>query len=841
MRSLGLPLCLCLAPLGVEAVELPYRADLLELGEGCRWAADRASFARLEMNGSYIAPPGDGVVYESWLAELRAWRDWTRANHGRPEAQKIGLSFDGVRAWTRFARSFLLAAELRAGETVVVRGEARAVAGNRELCLAFDRMDRAGGADGRQLGWSTVLATAEIPAGGEWHAFVLTATVPELDPAREWWRPIVGQDATRDATPGELELRALTLALPDAPGRAAALALLLEQAPPLGFDDAIYDRADLAWAATSFVCGFLFCYDRSFWDPEAGRYRIEELCAEAREEFGGYDSVVLWPVYPRIGLDQRNQWDFFRDLPGGLDGLRDVVRRFHAQRVRVFLPYKPWDQGTRREAQSDVALMAEFAARLELDGWFLDTMSAAPGDLRAAVDAARPGVVFEPEGHPSLDQIQLCNASWAQGVQPYPNFGILQHKWLEPRHLQHQIRRWDARHRDELAAAWLNGSGMLVWENIFGSFNPWTAIDRQSLRRMVPVLRRYAPLLLHGEWRPYVPTAQPAILASLWQNETTRLWTLVNQGEPTREPALAVEPRGGERFLDLWHGQEIWPFGGTLAVPIDDFGAILGTVGEPPAELLAGQRAEVDRLLDDDDRHVAALPVVDPLPPPDTPAPTAAQREAMPRVDGVVRLFPIEAMRRECGTYPDPDTSPHEWYLWLKGWPHDEILKREIRAVVEPFHCSLRVVTGAEYEAFLRATGYRPAEATNFLRAWGGRECPAELADRPVTYVDLGDARAYAAWAGARLPTEWEWHQAAETLGERFVRGEVWELTESERDDGHTRFVMLRGGSRYRAEGSIWYFAGGEQPIGTHAKMLLLYPGLDRCATVGFRVVVPAR
>jgi formylglycine-generating enzyme required for sulfatase activity len=102
-------------------------------------------------------------------------------------------------------------------------------------------------------------------------------------------------------------------------------------------------------------------------------------------------------------------------------------------------------------------------------------------------------------------------------------------------------------------------------------------------------------------------------------------------------------------------------------------------------------------------------------------------------------------------------------------------------------------------------------------------------------YVDIDDARAYAGWLGARLPTEWEWQHAAETLGERFSRGMVWEWTESLRDDGHTRFVMLRGGSRYQASGSIWYFPGGEQPIASHAKFILLYPGLDRCSTIGFR------
>ena len=65
--------------------------------------------------------------------------------------------------------------------------------------------------------------------------------------------------------------------------------------------------------------------------------------------------------------------------------------------------------------------------------------------------------------------------------------------------------------------------------------------------------------------------------------------------------------------------------------------------------------------------------------------------------------------------------------------------------------------------------------------------------------------------------------------------GNVWEWTESERSDGQTRFCVLRGGSFYHAKGSDWYADGGAQPCDFAAKFLLLWPGLDRCSTIGFR------
>ena len=68
--------------------------------------------------------------------------------------------------------------------------------------------------------------------------------------------------------------------------------------------------------------------------------------------------------------------------------------------------------------------------------------------------------------------------------------------------------------------------------------------------------------------------------------------------------------------------------------------------------------------------------------------------------------------------------------------------------------------------------------------------------------------------------------------------GNVWQWTESEHSDGRTRFCMVRGGAYYKAQGSEWYADGGPVACNFAAKFLLLWPGLDRCATIGFRCVL---
>src|SRR5262249_54308968 len=138
-----------------------------------------------------------------------------------------------------------------------------------------------------------------------------------------------------------------------------------------------------------------------------------------------------------------------------------------------------------------------------------------------------------------------------------------------------------------------------------------------------------------------------------------------------------------------------------------------------------------------------------------------------------------------------------------------------------------------------------------------------------VTFVSLADARAYAAWHGQRLPTEAEWQWTAEGAGagnrypwgseeKRFppevrpafdpttatpqgvmgLSGNTWELTESEYTDGHTRFVMLRGGIYLPHGESEWLPARGARPNDSHAKYVLMSDELDRSETVSFRTAI---
>jgi formylglycine-generating enzyme required for sulfatase activity len=243
----------------------------------------------------------------------------------------------------------------------------------------------------------------------------------------------------------------------------------------------------------------------------------------------------------------------------------------------------------------------------------------------------------------------------------------------------------------------------------------------------------------------------------------------------------------------------------------------------------------------------------------------------MAEIPPVAIELSIDMRRRECGYYqstPPPDEDLGDSYDF-----RIHTIRRPV--VLTRFAVDETLVTNTDYASFLRASGYQPRHRKNFLKHWHDGRLPPGQEQHPVVYVDLNDARAYAKWAGKRLPTEEEWQFAAqgsdgrkypwgnlmepgrrnggETGGTTPVKafpqgrspygcydmcGNVWEWTESQRRDGHTRFCIIRGGAFFEAKGSGWYANGGPRPVNFAAKFLLMWPGLDRCSTIGFRCAI---
>jgi formylglycine-generating enzyme required for sulfatase activity len=94
---------------------------------------------------------------------------------------------------------------------------------------------------------------------------------------------------------------------------------------------------------------------------------------------------------------------------------------------------------------------------------------------------------------------------------------------------------------------------------------------------------------------------------------------------------------------------------------------------------------------------------------------------------------------------------------------------------VPAFYMDIYEVTNAQYKAFCDSTSRTYPLDPGFPGMPNYFTDPA-YANYPVVNVDWNDARAYAAWAGKRLPTEAEWERAAKgnTDNRQYPWGDTW-------------------------------------------------------------------
>lgn len=208
------------------------------------------------------------------------------------------------------------------------------------------------------------------------------------------------------------------------------------------YDFSEYEREDLQWFRKCPVHNFTFLYGNEAFDHENQKIDVERLVREG-EEFGGFDTVILWNQYPRLGVDERTQWDFYDDFPGGRPALRKAIDELHAHGVKVLLPFIPWDRHEHEGTDSMGSELARLAADTGFDGLHLDTMKMFPHSAREKLDAVRPGIVLETQGHPMKKRsMEYITASWDEfwSADPMPEEDVL--RFMNPQHCAPVIGRW---------------------------------------------------------------------------------------------------------------------------------------------------------------------------------------------------------------------------------------------------------------------------------------------------------------------------------------------------------------------------------------------------------------
>lgn len=649
----------------------------------------------------------------------------------------------------------------------------------------------------------------------------------------------------------------------------------------MGFDASAYRLDALKWASRSFIQPQMMVHDRFFYDSASGKYTVDRYLDDVEKRYGGIDSVLVWHTYPNLGIDDRNQYDLFRDLPGGIAGVRQMVADFHRRGVRVLFPLMIWDKGTRDEKVSDEEALTRELAAVDADGVNGDTLEGVPRSYFLAAEKVGHPLALEPELGVASDEMLAYNVmSWGEEWKSSFIPMISRYKWLEPRHMVNLVNRWAHDRNDDLQTAFLNGTGYVSWENIWGIWNGITPRDGETLRRIGAIDRALPDLLMSSGWEPLTPTAQFGVFADKWPSESSTLWTLVNRNHYKVEGDQLILPlRAGAHYYDLWNGRELTATGTaattTLSFPMDadGFGAVLET-GAPLT-------TAVQALLKDRGGNWSGLSTSWTALPqrivenPKTKPAGANPPPGMVAIPAADYLFTVHGIEIE-GQNDEGVDIQYPWETSPRRY-HSHAMR------IDAFYIDRYPVTNGDYKRFLDATHYHPADDHNFLRDWRNGSYPQGAEHNPVTWVSREDAEAYAHWAGKRLPHEWEWQYAAQgpthgrqgrnypwgdswsaasvptpdsgrtmqpandvrahpagasPFGVMDLTGNVWQWTDAY-EDAHTRAAILRGGSHYQPQGSRWYFPQAYR-LDEHGKYLLMAPALDRSAAVGFRCVQDA-
>lgn len=654
----------------------------------------------------------------------------------------------------------------------------------------------------------------------------------------------------------------------------------MERRIRVGYDGARYDLPALKWAQSSFMQPQMMVQDRYFYDPDAGKYTVDRYLDDLEKRYGGIDAVLIWPTYPNMGIDNRNQHDMIRSMPGGVPGVKQMIADFHRRGVRVLFPMMMWDQGTRDSGMPWPDAIASLMAEVGADGINGDTQDGVPLAFSLAADKTGHTLAFEPEGGPADEALAWNVMTWGQYKFPFTPL-VDKYKWLETRHMVNISDRWNRDKTDDLQFAFFNGVGWESWENIWGIWNGITPRDAEATRRVATIERGVWPFLISKDWEPMSPMLRYGVYASRWPLGGEAVWTVVNRNEYDVEgDQIEVAAKENLRYFDLYHGVELKaqtrPGGRTVlafSIEAKGYGAILATNTAPDQKLLA---------LMSKMKELTATPLAN----------YSHEWKVVPQ-----QIVPIQPTKAATGTPDGMVKIPQGDFLFkvsgieIEGfndigvdvqYPWEDSPRRfhEHPLQVKSFYIDKYPVTNTEFKKFLDSTHYHPKDDLNFLRDWKDVSYPKGWENIPVTWVSQEDARAYASWAGKRLPHEWEWQYAAQGTDGRLypwgnewndsavplldksrtmrgpdpvdghptgaspfgvmdMVGNVWQWTE-EFVDEHTRGGILRGGSYYQPQGSIWYFPQAYK-LDEHGKLLLMSPSMDRSGGVGFRCVVDSQ
>jgi iron(II)-dependent oxidoreductase len=335
-------------------------------------------------------------------------------------------------------------------------------------------------------------------------------------------------------------------------------------------DPAQYDYSryeDMPWVKDIVAAWINWSWDRDVMDPRTGEYRISSLLEDARKTMGGFDLYEFWPFWPRAGFDDRNQFDHFRDMPGGLDGLRAEIDHIHDLDIRVILGYCYWSEydqvgstGWEQAKHQSYGELLDLALTLDADGVVMDCMSTTPEEIIEGSRSRGKALLPYNEGDPSWWDSQTNLLGRIHDSEPMCQFNLK--KYMAPHHPILRVTgpgAWGKRMRNDFVLSFFNGHGVEIL-TMFPERHPDCRQDWPILVRALDILRSNRQSFASKTWDPLVASLNPEVWINKWPAGEKTIFTLCGTA-PTGHSGdlLKLEHQPEVHYVDLWRYRALAP------------------------------------------------------------------------------------------------------------------------------------------------------------------------------------------------------------------------------------------------------------------------------------------
>jgi len=325
------------------------------------------------------------------------------------------------------------------------------------------------------------------------------------------------------------------------------------------FDFTYYERPGYEKYRKDFLAYFSFVYNHIIYDPYKNRFMPRRFLEEAKREFDGFDQFWFWHSYPRVGVDPRDQFDLYKDLPGGIEGLKNFIKVAHAMGTKVYLAYNPWDRIRNRKDM--YKKQAQILGIVGADGLHLDTMDKSDLSLRTEVDKYNPEAQFVTEGRPSIEGLQFTTESFDHPIHSYPMPAVDLLRFVFPEHKVFKIVRWDRNRRLLIYNALFNATGYAVWEDIFGEINLQSWDEKILISRYNRIMHDFAHIVTSARAVPLIPDLRKDLFVNGFFTDEMYLYMLYQAKHDSVSHFLDNRLIGSLFYVDLpdgWHMVDVW-------------------------------------------------------------------------------------------------------------------------------------------------------------------------------------------------------------------------------------------------------------------------------------------